>query len=205
MPEFTFDAERHEYRLDGHRLPSVTELIRPLTDDCYANIPPAVLERARQRGQDVHLATELDDENDLDEETLDPEIAGYLAGWRKFKADTKARILFGEKPLYHPSMRYAGRPDRVVEIEKFNWLLDYKAVAEVMEPVHVQLCGYAMLLEPAWPIQKRAALHLRPDGTYRLIETPAAEIHDHTAAFYGLLATWQWKQKFGGKNGRRQI
>lgn len=199
---FTFNEADHSYTLDGVRLPSVTELIHPLTERFYMGIPAGVLETARQRGKDVHTACQLDDENDLDESTLEPEIGGYLEGWRKFRSDTGAIIVLNEKPIYHRTMRYAGTPDRVVGIKDETWLLDVKATADVLPVVHVQLCGYArMLSESGMHIHHRAALHLRPDGTYRLIETPHDEIHVHDSAFMGLLAAHRWRERYGKRAG----
>src|SRR5450755_787122 len=98
MTSFTFDAEAHEYRLAGLVLPSVTQIIAPLTD--YSGIPADVMEFARARGQAVHLACELDDKKDLDESTLDPQLLGYVTAWRAFARDFKPRWGTIEEPIY---------------------------------------------------------------------------------------------------------
>ena len=49
MSALTFDEAAHEYRLDGRRLPSVTQLLAPLVD--YSKVPRETLERAQALGQ----------------------------------------------------------------------------------------------------------------------------------------------------------
>ena len=85
MSALVFNEDRHEYSLDGQRLPSVTQLLAPLVD--YSKVPKDVLERAQQLGTAVHRMTELFDNDDLDEDSLSDELRPYLAGWIKFRAE----------------------------------------------------------------------------------------------------------------------
>jgi hypothetical protein len=50
MKPNTFDRERHEYKIAGVRVPSVTEIIPKQDFFCT----PEQLERARQEGEDNH-------------------------------------------------------------------------------------------------------------------------------------------------------
>ena len=54
----SFDPITHQYRLDGERVPSVTQVLSVcgLIDDTWYT------EESRQRGQAIHLATKLLDE-----------------------------------------------------------------------------------------------------------------------------------------------
>ena len=68
-----FDEEAHRYELDGRYIPNVTSIIKPLST--LDRVPAEVLARAAERGKAVHKACELHLLGDLDETTLDDEIA----------------------------------------------------------------------------------------------------------------------------------
>ncbi len=80
MSELLLD-EFHQYTLDGKSLDGLTSTIAEAGlirggDPWYMG-----------RGSAVHLATEFDDKNSLDESTVDPQIIGYLESWRRFRKD----------------------------------------------------------------------------------------------------------------------
>ncbi len=110
-----FDPVGHVYTWNGKRVPNVTAIIRDALGDPFANVSPAVLEYARQRGQAVHKACELDDAGQLDERTVDPVIAGYLEAWRALRQAWRFRIMASELPIYNPALGYACTPDVVFE------------------------------------------------------------------------------------------
>ena len=194
----TFDAERHEYRVDGVLLPSVTQVLKPLQD--FSMIAPAVLEHARQRGIAVHIAVQLDICNDLVEESVAPELAGYLQAWRAFRHDSGIHEAdFGdpEKPLYHPLYGFAGTPDVPFFFKKRWAVLDVKT-ADALSPVWgLQTAAYLELINANTPkghhkVVDRYSLRLRENGTYRL--------EQHTdkndwQVFLSCLTIHQWKGK----------
>lgn len=207
-----FDEADHVYTLGGRVLPSVTQIIAPLRPD-LTMIPPDVLERKRALGVAVHLACQLDDDDELDEDALDDELRPYLAGWRKFKADTGAVILMNEQRLHHPTLGYAGTLDRLAELRMHAgapWLIDLKTSADPLPSYGVQTAGYDALIgaHERGPMseafaelfarigvpsagRRRGTVHLRPDGTYRLHEykNPNDE-----AAFRACLSLHHWKE-----------
>jgi len=192
---FTFDEAAHEYRLDGRKLPSVTSIIRPIAPD-FSAIPPHVLERKRAIGTAAHLACELDDLGELDEESLDPILVGYLQAWRGFKDATGAIVIANECRLYHPRLNYAGTLDRLLSIGGNLWLVDLKTSADPVPSYGVQLAAYAELLKssdaqlvPQEP--RRASLHLRDDGTHKLHEFKNP---NDWPAFVACLSLYQWKE-----------
>ena len=102
----TFDPGPHKYFWNGVPVPSVTEILSPLTDLSFVDAD--VLRRAQAFGTAVHYACELHDTGRLDEEALDPELAPYLAGWRKFCSEHACTWDLIEQRVYHPTLRYAG-------------------------------------------------------------------------------------------------
>lgn len=192
-PALTFDEAAHVYRLGGAVVPSVTQLLKPIGAD-FSQIDPRVLEAKRQLGTSVHLACELDDENDLDEETLPADVLPYLQAWRKFKADTGAVVIMNEQRLASVSHRFAGTLDRVVQVRSGDiYLIDLKTAASMWRSFGVQLCGYQLLLDESAFTTKlaRKGLQLKADGTYRL--EPYNNPND-AACFRALLSLHHWKE-----------
>lgn len=212
---FTFDEPSHTYTLDGHRLPSVTQILEPIKPD-FSMVPPDVLERKRQFGTAVHLACELDDLGELDDDATDPDVMGCVRAWRSFKADTGAAIVMNEQRLYHPTLRFAGTLDRLAYLrlkgdeQPSSWLLDLKTSVDPHPSYGVQLAGYRTLLagqEETGPLSaamgeafrsigvdpiKRASVHLDASETYRFHQyrDPADE-----ATFMACLAIHRFKEK----------
>lgn len=189
MYEFNFDEATHTYTLNGRRLPSVTQLLAPIGMD-FSMVPADVLEAKRQLGTAVHQACELDDDDDLDEDSLPDALRPYLAAWRKFKADTGALVLDNERKLFHASLGFAGTLDRRVTMRGDLWLLDLKTSAEPHASYGVQLAGYEVLLQHSEP-HRRGTVHLRDDGTYRLHEFNNP---NDAACFRALLSLHHWKE-----------
>ena len=109
-----FDPVEHRYTYDGNPVPSVTQIMRPLTEAVYGKIDPATLRAAADFGTAVHACTEYLDEGDLDANSVEPEwipyVEAYIA-WKDFARPTIERIewrLACEK--------YAGTIDRIVTI-----------------------------------------------------------------------------------------
>lgn len=157
-----FNAETHEYTLDGVSLPSVTRILK-LTgiSPSYADLDPFYAER----GTAVHKACELDDLNRLDESTVDPEhVRPRLEAWRKFRREHGAR--FGPASIEHRfayQNKYAGCVDRLYTR---GGVLDIKT-GKPAAWHGVQTMAYAVGAgqgreAPRW------AIYLAEDGTYRL-------------------------------------
>src|SRR5215467_13563763 len=120
----TFEPEAHVYRLDGAPVEwSVTQLLEAAgVSPDYRKVNPAVLQHARRRGIHVDACCDLDDAEDLDWSSVDPEAVGYVQGWQAFKADYGYEPVMAQPLLYHPTYDYAGTPDSI------GMLNDYVAV-----------------------------------------------------------------------------
>jgi hypothetical protein len=198
MTGLEFEPEEHVYKFDGVVVPSVTGIIELWSE--VAKLPAEILIPAGIRGSRVHLATELDDEGDLNEEWAEEVgMMGYVLGWRKFKRDhglvTEAR----EQRIYHPLHRYAGTLD---VLGKMLWpvgrirrecrtLLDIKS--GVKDPTHaMQTAGYSA---PIGHRGKRGCVYLTEDGKYELEEHPSNN-HDW-ADFLACKRQYDFNKKHG--------
>jgi hypothetical protein len=122
--DLNFDPATHTYTVGGVVVPSVTRILRPLTD--FSHVPPDVLARAAAFGTAVHRMIYLEEGGDLDEEALDPILRPWLNAWRKWRTETKLRVLERERPVYKPLMQYAGTMDMLGELGRHKVVLDLK-------------------------------------------------------------------------------
>lgn len=171
MTELAFDEATHTYRWRGTVVPSVTQVLRPLID--LSGIPPAVLEAKRDLGSRVHAACQYDAEGDLNEASVEDDVAPYLEAWRRFLADTGAVVLASEQRVFSPLYRYAGTLDLELDIKGGLWIVDIKTSIATPLSTGPQTAAYAAARNE--PSRRRAALRLRPDGTYRFDQLQAPD------------------------------
>ena len=198
-----FDKASHTYRLAGAVIPHVTKVTDELSS--YAGVPADVLRRKAEIGDAVHFATELEDADDLDFDSLPAEIRGYLDAWRKFKRDTDFVPSVSEQRVHSPLYRFAGTLDRIGYFGRLKGikptvsaLIDLKTTYAILPAVGPQTAGYAQ----AWSetcarglkVTRRFAVQLKSDGTYNLHE--CADPSDWSV-FLSALTLLNWKTRNG--------
>ena len=163
MPEIVFNNEGHIYTVDGTDTPSVTTIIKAcgLIDTTWFN------DTATTRGKYVHKATELLDQDDLDEASLDPVIAPYVDAYRRFKQETGFVIDDIEKRVHNATYGYAGTLDRtgIFPNDKIRSLIDIKT-GQPAKWHGVQLAAYALCFGSE--VLNRYGLYLSNTGSYKL-------------------------------------
>lgn len=165
MPRLEFDAGAHIYRLDGHRVPSVTGIIRISGLASAFSFDDPI---HKFRGHSVHFGCALLDQHQDAYFGVDgipqthPQYAqyvqvahdinyGYLPGYAAFKAHTGFQGYIYECGWIHPLLRYGGIFDIAGECGEEVWLLDEKS-GVLPELVPIQLAGYDMLIRQGLPI-----------------------------------------------------
>lgn len=161
-----FDAEKHEYRIDGKLVPSVTQVIGSVCPGWQAD--PWYL----QRGKALHGACHLYDMGTLDWASVDPAIIGRVRAWERFRREWPATVWHSEAPMQSAVSRFAGTPDRIFRAKEQLALVDIKSTAEPQ--VIVQLGGYSVLARQDYGlgIDLAVAVELHDDGTYRTYPDP---------------------------------
>lgn len=190
-PVYTFDKERHRHLLDDQEIPGVTRILRAFGFGANA----FYTEYGRDRGTFVHLATELYDRGELDEDTLDPVLAPYLAGYKAFRAELGAEPIHIEVPLCSVLRRFATVIDRVMTIGKKVRIVEIKGGAEekhhrLQTAMQAHICRVNGIR-----FDGRAALYLSPDGSYRF--RPHDDPGDEHAAM-ALVAAYSVIGNYGG-------
>lgn len=189
-----FIEETHTYLLDGVRIPSVTDCTDLLND--YSAVPVQVMKAAAEFGQHVHAATELWDQGNLDEGALDPALVPWLAGWKKFVAESGFDVLAVEERVYSAKYRYAGTLDRRGILNGKPVIIDIKTPTVVPASAGPQTAGYQQAIEEMHgkKIKGRYAVQLKGDGTYRLYHY--ADKNDFNT-FVSCLNVINWRNDHG--------
>lgn len=189
-----FDEEKHTYTKDGALIPSVTTVLRQLYN--FDFVHPDVLAAKAALGTAVHKACELDDADDLDDESLAPAALPYLQGYRKFKRDKLTKVVATELIVYS-AMGYAGKLDLLTEFDGELWLIDWKTPLSISAAVGLQTAGYAgalprELLPRVGHKVRRGALQLKADGNYKLHEF---KDHNDYPTFISFLNAYRWTKR----------
>ncbi len=113
QPMFRFDEVKHEYWYGIKRLPSVTQIINPLCN--FSAIPKRVLEHKADLGTAFHESIALYLRDDIDESTIDERIVKPFGAFKEWWGNCKKDhdIMYIEKSMYHPALKFAGTPDLV--------------------------------------------------------------------------------------------
>lgn len=170
MAKLIFFDDRHEYQVDGEIVPSVSEILRFISREVYGDVTQFRLDHAADRGHNVHSACEQLDRFGSAE--IDAEIEPYINAYIQFRKDHKPVWSKIEHAMHSETFGYAGTLDRYGVMEGRLVIIDIKSSYKVEKAlVTAQLNAYAILAEEnGLPVIDLFVLHLRKDGTYKLIE-----------------------------------
>jgi hypothetical protein len=190
--EFLFDKDAHVYTLGTQRLPSVTEILKGagVIDDQWWT------DAGRWRGSAVHAACWYDDQNDLDADSLDERLRGYVDAYRKFRAETGFTPTSIERPLYNDLLGYAGTPDRIGTLgDGRHCLPDLKSGAQ-SKVTRYQTAGYAGCLKSPRKYV-RMEVRLRNNGKYSLQIYEPKDFDRDFADFQALIRVFHIRKELG--------
>lgn len=170
MANLIFFDKDHTYQVDGETVPSVSEILRFISREEYETVSQYKLDNAADRGHRIHKGTENLDRYGSCEVT--PDIEPYIRAYIQFLKDVKPEWHRIEHAVYHSILGYAGTMDRYGVIADKHAIVDVKSNYRILKPmVTAQLNGYALAAEDNdMPVDILYVLHLKPDGTYRLLE-----------------------------------
>lgn len=207
---FAFDEVTHRYTVDGQTIPSVTQVLRAAGLVDYGDIPEPVLKYAAERSVAVHLACEYFDQDDLDPDSLDPEVMPYVAAWRSFRLRYPGDILaceqrhLGNLNGFHYGMTLDRLVNFVTHKRERLAILDIKCTRKIHPWNGVQLAGYAIGMTTSGTVAKRLShyrrllVQLKPDATYQLHECEDANDGE---VFAAALRIAHWKISNRGDPG----
>lgn len=169
-----------------------------MSREIYTDIQQFTLDRAADRGTRVHKATEILDKYGKAE--IAEDIAPYLNAYVKFRKEHECEWAKIEWATHHPDNLYAGTLDRYGTVDGKRAIVDIKATSNV-DPAHRKLYTaaqnlYRKMLPDDMPVEAIYILHLRKDGTYKLIELPIEdELADACLSLHQALKKRKRKKK----------
>lgn len=174
MDGLDFRDDIHEYRYRGALVPSVTQILAPLSAIEYRGVDAAVLDRAATLGKAVHKMIELDLRNDLDVDSLGDELQPYYTAWKSFQTLSGFECELSEQRVYSKRYGYAGTLDLAGRLNGRHAIIDAKRTAAVPRTVGPQTAAYQEALAETrgdipWREADRYALHFTSDAKWRLV------------------------------------
>lgn len=192
MSEFIYNEDTRIHTLDGKVIPSVSNIVQPLSMD-YSKAHPGKLERKRDLGISFHECIRLFLSNDLDEDSIDE---GLIIPMRQFKefwledenVGRNPIITAIEKPFYSEKSKYCGKPDMITEDTIYDWKL--RKFDPIADPL--RMAGYAGLVSD-FPQKRKVVVEFSLDAGYRVHDAHKPQ----ATAMFKTLLKWYWKkQKF---------
>lgn len=171
MAQILFYDEKHEYVVDGERYASVSEVLRFLSKEIYADINQYTLDNAAQRGTDVHRACEALYKYKKVE--CDLAIEGYVKAFLNFLNEHECNFTEIEKPVAYSGWKVAGTMDYYGIVDGRVSIVDLKSVSVVKKTlVKAQCNAYKALASHSGlpDVEKMYCLQVMSDGKYRLYE-----------------------------------
>ena len=143
----------HEYTLGGIHVPSVSELLKPVTGEFEC--APMYAER----GTAVHTLTELWDTGLYMPELADDQLMPYMMAYEDFHDQHDVEVIQLEQIVFNRELMYAGRLDRLWRIDGAEHLTDIKTGGKYKQHIF-QICAYLMASEE--PPTHLSNLYLNP-------------------------------------------
>ena len=166
-----FEPVEHVYTLNGIRLPSVTQLMKPMSMLIYDGIPAEAMAIAADRGTRAHAQVSNFVRYGLLE--TDEDTEPYLEAFERFEAEKHPAWIASEYRVYHKLMRYAGTIDLIGFVEPNDGsgvdVVDIKTTKNFHEvSIATQVSAYAeALITHGVKVRRRYGLQLFNDGLYR--------------------------------------
>jgi hypothetical protein len=146
----TFEPAEHIYKLDGVIIPSVTQILSPISKVIYEEISMQVLMAKAHLGSKVHKLIEryLKYNFAQPDEITKPYFEQFILFWDELKSNHQVNLIQTEfKGFYKDDkLTYGGTIDFIVEIDKEIWLIDWKTVVNPVDLLlSLQLFGYTQI------------------------------------------------------------
>ncbi len=182
-PNIHFEAERHIYLIDGSPKRSVTQVLEDAGISDWSSVPAEILWDSQQRGTMVHRACHFINQRELDPQSVDERITGYVEGWKAFRMDHELRVRHSESLVYRrltirgtdavvkreTDLEIIGTLDCEGSIKKANNVIVDIKTGSPTDSWAPQLAAYVRgFSATAQHTHKRLVVQLFRDGGYKL-------------------------------------
>jgi hypothetical protein len=160
-----FDSVTHTYSDAAGKLPSVSEILSTVFKIDTRFFTP----ESAERGKWVHDHCNLIDRGIIKRSDVVHENAGYLDAYERFGRENPYTVIDIEKVVCNKYLRYAGRLDRIIEIDGKNILVDLKT-GQKQKYHKLQGAAYRMAYQDITgsKIDSVWMLYLNKKGTYKV-------------------------------------
>lgn len=167
-------------------MPSSTQIIAPFNK--FDTISPDILERAINRGNEIHDLCALYAQ-DFPIPDVSDEIVGYFESFCNWFDGTVSEVIAVEKRLSCDTYGFTGMPDLVCRIFGSDDIVvvDYKSARTFSKGWLLQIASYAHLTGA----QRCFSLRLHPDGKKAIVDENKEWQRD-LAIFFNALAVWRY-------------
>jgi len=160
----TYNEQGHAF-WDGKRVPRTTEICSLLAPRNW-NVEKYYL----NKGRIIHLIIKYENQQVLDEESVDPSLVGYLYAHRNFKDITGFKPTQTEYQFYSKRYGFVGRVDEIGPLFNYMSILDVKS-GQPHEADTYQVPAYLFgLKDNGIKVWQGFDLYLKANGTYKLEE-----------------------------------
>lgn len=152
MANLEFNNVDHIYKLDNKVIPSVTQLINPISKVVYQEISLQTLQAKARLGSKVHKLIErfLKFNYAKPDDVTESYFNNFKELWQALNDKHEIKILHTEfKSLYKDEfMTFAGTIDCILQVDNEIWLIDWKTVAKPTNLLlALQMYGYKKIVE----------------------------------------------------------
>lgn len=180
---------------DSNALPRVSTILKILDSDSYLGVPQAALEKAAERGTQLHQVcltylASLDGVHEAP--AVDIQYQRPYQAFVKWCHDAAVLVVAIEERSTSKKYGFTGTPDALVIVRGEELLIDLKFTATVLRINRVQIQAYLRLDE--YKTAKGAALlHINPvTGDMKVFNVKKNP--SDWAAFLNGLSIWRWRQ-----------
>jgi len=184
--------DKHEYTLNGRRVPGVTEVIRHFVPAWNCG------QWYLDRGKAVHKAVALALTNKLDWSSVDPRIVKRVTSIHQFVIGNGLACYTVEESIGSVRYQFAGTLDFVGMTTGSRLVLcDWKS--QIEPATLVQLGGYRVLWEDRKPraIVQAVAVQVDDDGALGCETIRGSALVNASNTFLNMLSVYGWKLKHG--------
>lgn len=205
-PAVEFIPETHTYLVNGKRELSVTQHLEAGGISDFSGVPDDILWWAQQRGTMVHRACHYINQHNLDPESIDERISGYVGAWLKCRRDHNILTCL-DKATGHPVSEHLiyrritmtgadavvpsksdlviiGQMDLAATMHKQGLIIADLKTGDPTDAWGPQLAGYTRGYgRTAQYTHKRVNVQLSANGSYRLHWHPIREFDKDWSIF----------------------
>ncbi len=157
-------------------------------------MPEHRLAAAQERGSDFHVLAAACLMNTWIPE-VPPNVEGYFRSFSHWAEKYVDEVIWVEKTLVHPVLRYKGTPDALIRIRGDSGLTlpDWKTPVAFDKAWIVQTAAYReLVVKNGWPVDRIGALQPHPEGKIAKFKEFTTSLNLGLSVFISAVNCWHF-------------